>query len=236
MEVERQERVLGGTHALLGLPYTAQERGRDVPLRTLSAHLMTPQIETARIRLEPWQSDDWRALHAIASEPEVMRYITGGAPWNETQTQEFVARQQRHFSERAYCLWKLVVKSADASSETVDGLCGIQPLIETGEIEIGWWLAQRHWGHGIATEAARAAARDAFERDGLDRRRPQRKWPLTPHHGKNRHVVRARPNPSQHPRSPLQHDKIPLAHNLVVPFARGIGNKSERSSYRFRDL
>jgi len=169
MEVERQERVLGGTHALLGLPYTAQERGRDVPLRTLSAHLMTPQIETARIRLEPWQSDDWRALHAIASEPEVMRYITGGAPWNETQTQEFVARQQRHFSERAYCLWKLVVKSADASSETVDGLCGIQPLIETGEIEIGWWLAQRHWGHGIATEAARAAARDAFERDGLDR-------------------------------------------------------------------
>jgi len=54
---------------------------------------MTPPIETPRVRLEPWQPDDWRALHAIASEPEVMRYITNGAPWNETQTQEFVARQ-----------------------------------------------------------------------------------------------------------------------------------------------
>jgi RimJ/RimL family protein N-acetyltransferase len=144
---------------------------------------MTPPIETPRIRLEPWQPDDWRALHAIASEPEVMRYITGGAPWNETQTQEFVARQQRHFSELGYCLWKLNVKDDrdavlsgkvvangnDPVSGKVDGLCGIQPLVETDEIEIGYWLAQCHWGQGIATEAARAAARDAFERVGLDR-------------------------------------------------------------------
>jgi RimJ/RimL family protein N-acetyltransferase len=132
---------------------------------------MTPPIETSRLRLEPWQSDDWRALHAIAREPEVMRYITDGAPWNETQTQEFVARQLRHFSERNYCLWKLIVKNSGdvESGGTVDGLCGIQPLTETNEIEIGYWLAQRHWGHGLATEAARAAARDAFERVGLDR-------------------------------------------------------------------
>jgi RimJ/RimL family protein N-acetyltransferase len=131
---------------------------------------MNPQIETPRIRLEPWHSDDWRALHAIAREPEVMRYITGGAPWSENQTQEFVALQMRHFSERGYCLWKIVVKSGGVESGgNVDGLCGIQPLIETDEIEIGWWLAQRHWGQGIATEAARAAARDAFERVGLDR-------------------------------------------------------------------
>jgi RimJ/RimL family protein N-acetyltransferase len=131
---------------------------------------MTPPIETARTFLTPWQPDDWRALHAIAREPEVMRYITDGAPWSENQTQEFVTRQQRHFSERNYCLWKLIVNIGDVQSgETVDGLCGIQPLVETDEIEIGYWLAQRHWGQGIATEAARAAARDAFERVGLDR-------------------------------------------------------------------
>ncbi len=132
---------------------------------------MTPPIETARTLLTPWHSADWRGLHALATEPEVMRYITGGAPWNESQTQEFVARQLRHFSERGYCMWKLSVKSdgASESDRKVDGLCGIQPLPETGEIEIGWWLAERHWGHGIATEAARAAARDAFERVGLAR-------------------------------------------------------------------
>ncbi len=35
--------------------------------------------------------------------------------------------------------------------------------------EIGWWLARRCWGRGLATEAARAALWDAFERAGLER-------------------------------------------------------------------
>ena len=32
-----------------------------------------------------------------------------------------------------------------------------------------WWLARRSWGRGLATEAARIALRDAFERLRLDR-------------------------------------------------------------------
>jgi RimJ/RimL family protein N-acetyltransferase len=55
------------------------------------------------------QIGDWRSLHAIVTDTEVMRHISRGAP-----------------------------------------------LEETDEIEIGWWLARRHWGRGIATEAARA--------------------------------------------------------------------------------
>lgn len=35
--------------------------------------------------------------------------------------------------------------------------------------EIGWWLARRYWGRGLATEAARCALRDALERVGLRR-------------------------------------------------------------------
>ena len=130
-------------------------------------------LETERVRLEPWETGDWRSFHAIATDTEVMRHITGGVPFTESQTQEFVARQIRHFAERGYCLWRLTVKHDDAatnpSGRTVDGFCGIQPLAETDEIEIGWWLARRHWGQGIATEASRAAARDAFERVGLSR-------------------------------------------------------------------
>ena len=53
------------------------------------------------------------------------------------------------------------------------GFCGLQPLPEiepgTAEIEIGWWLARACWGRGLATEAARAALRDGFERVGLER-------------------------------------------------------------------
>jgi RimJ/RimL family protein N-acetyltransferase len=35
-------------------------------------------------------------------------------------------------------------------------------------VEIGWRLAFEHWGHGYATEAARAAADCGFERLGLE--------------------------------------------------------------------
>lgn len=122
-------------------------------------------LETDRATLTPWQPDDWRELHHIASDPEVMRYIAGGEGWSEAQTQEFVSRQVRHFAARGFCMWKLQL-NGDAEAA---GLCGIQPLEGTSEIEIGWWLARRHWSRGIATEAAGAAMRDAFTRVGLER-------------------------------------------------------------------
>ncbi len=49
------------------------------------------------------------------------------------------------------------------------GFCGLQPLPELDEIEIGWWLARAWWGRGLATEAARVAMRDAFDRLGFER-------------------------------------------------------------------
>ena len=49
------------------------------------------------------------------------------------------------------------------------GFCGLQPLAETPEIEIGWWLARDRWNQGLATEAAREALRDGFERAHLER-------------------------------------------------------------------
>jgi RimJ/RimL family protein N-acetyltransferase len=122
------------------------------------------KLETARLKMEPWREEDWRAFHAIATDTEVMRYISGGEAWSEAQPREFVARQIRQFQERGYCLWKLAVKDG---GDGIDGFCGIQPLAETQEIEIGWWLARRHWGQGMATEAAQEVLRDGFERVGL---------------------------------------------------------------------
>lgn len=37
------------------------------------------------------------------------------------------------------------------------------------DVEIGWWLIPRLWGHGIATEGALRLRDEAFDRIGLDR-------------------------------------------------------------------
>ncbi len=127
------------------------------------------EMETKRVLLRPWEAEDWIAFRPIATDPQVMRYITGGTPWTDERIQEFVQRQIRHFAERGFCLWKLRAKE-DASGRII-GFCGLQPLAIDGqeEVEMGWWLAKDCWGRGLATEAARLALGFGFERAGLTR-------------------------------------------------------------------
>jgi RimJ/RimL family protein N-acetyltransferase len=94
-----------------------------------------------------------------------MRYIGDGSPWPEERAREFVERQVALFGQLGFCLWKLAAKEGGG----LIGFCGLQPLTEVGEIEIGWWLARAWWGRGLATESARVALRDGFERVGLRR-------------------------------------------------------------------
>ena len=122
-------------------------------------------MKTERLILEPWRSSDWEAFRPIATDVEVMRYITGGIPWTDEQIQNFVYRQISLYSERGFCRWKLL----EASSGELIGFCGVGVWREFLDPEIGWWLARSYWGRGLATEAARAALQDVFERVGLER-------------------------------------------------------------------
>jgi RimJ/RimL family protein N-acetyltransferase len=122
-------------------------------------------LQTERLILDAWQSSDWTAFRPIAVDPEVMRYITGGAPWSDEQIRGFVDRQIKLYAERGFCRWKLL----EAGGGSPIGFCGVGFWRDGLEPEIGWWLARRYWGRGLATEAARCALRDALERVGLPR-------------------------------------------------------------------
>jgi len=122
-------------------------------------------LETARLVLAPWQPADWAAFRPIATDPDVMRYITGGVAWTDDQIQAFVARQLKVYRERGFCRWKLVEK---ASGDLI-GFCGVGFWKDSTEPEMGWWVARHLWGRGLATEAATTALGDAFERVGFDR-------------------------------------------------------------------
>lgn len=122
-------------------------------------------LETDRLILTTWEPSDWAAFRPIATDVEVMRYITGGVPWTDERIRLFVNRQIELFSERGFCRWKLLLKPA----REMIGFCGVGFWGDSLDPEIGWWLARPYWGRGLATEAARIALRDALERVRLDR-------------------------------------------------------------------
>ena len=124
-------------------------------------------LTTDRLLLTPWQSGDWADFHHIAADPEVMRYITGGAPWSKEQAREFVERQVIHYLRHGFCRWKAVSKEVGR----LVGFCGAELIVLEGlaEVEIGWWLARHAWGRGLETEAASSALEDCLGRVGLRR-------------------------------------------------------------------
>ena len=110
-------------------------------------------IETERLRLLPWTETDRRDFERLATDPQVVRFITGGIPYAADRVDEFLERQMRQQAQFGYSLWRIVVKNTGEFA----GFCGLQPIAETGEPEIGWWLLPEHWKKGIATEAGQAA-------------------------------------------------------------------------------
>ena len=122
-------------------------------------------LETERLILDTWQSSDWTAFRPIATDAEVMRYITGGVPWSEEEIRSFVERQMGLYRSRGFCRWKLIEKPGG----NMIGFCGVGFWRGGPDPEIGWWLARAYRGRGLATEAARLALRDAFERVRLER-------------------------------------------------------------------
>ena len=171
----RFERVLHGAQIAAGDGYMIDvkifsyhrrkgKQSRENVFRHVDPILTIP-LETERLILDKWQGPDWRELRPIATDVEVMRYITGGVPWTDEQIQAFVNRQVKLYSERNFCRWKVLRKP----ERKAIGFCGVGFWRDAPDPEIGWWIARKSWGQGLATEAARIALQHAFEHTGFDR-------------------------------------------------------------------
>ena len=112
-----------------------------------------------------WQGADWIEFRPIATDPEVMRYITGGVAWDDETIRSFVDRQVEMYRQHGFCRWKLT----ERLSGQMVGFCGVGRWGDYSDLEIGWWLARSYWGRGLATEAAKIALQDIFQRVGVDR-------------------------------------------------------------------
>ncbi len=122
-------------------------------------------IETARLAIREWRTEDRPAFARMSGDAEMMRYINAGRPLGDDEVDEFFERQARFLAEHGFCMGAMTLKPHGE----VIGIAGMQPLDIPGEIELGWWTWKDHWGQGYAAEAGAAFIEFGFRRLGLKR-------------------------------------------------------------------
>jgi len=116
-------------------------------------------LTTLRLRLEPMTDAHFDGLHALNSDPAVMRYITG-KPDTPEDTRVMLEVVKARWAAWGYSWWAFIELS---SGELIGAGC-VQHLGRdaANPHEIGWRLRQDRWGQGLASEAATAMAAHAF--------------------------------------------------------------------------
>ncbi len=111
-------------------------------------------------------AEDADHLHALDSDPEVMKYLTGGIPHSrafivETSLPHYLSFYER-FSDLGF--WAAI----EAATGAFMGWFHFKPYRENpDEIELGYRLMKRFWGQGYATEGSRALIDKGFREQNV---------------------------------------------------------------------
>ena len=115
--------------------------------------------------MKPITPDDLDWLIELRAPAAVNRYL--GGP--EKQNAEALTKRMPFYLE---CHEKygfgFSVMELKTTGERI-GTSGLQPLEETGEIEVGYNFAEKYWRQGYGYECAMAWLKYGFETVGLDR-------------------------------------------------------------------
>jgi RimJ/RimL family protein N-acetyltransferase len=111
--------------------------------------------------------DDLESLYGLYRDPEIRRYFPEGTLTRDETREELEWFLDGHPEHPELGLWATIHKP----SGRFIGRCGLLPwtIDDRHEVEVAYLLAREFWGHGLATEAASAIVRYAFDRLALPR-------------------------------------------------------------------
>lgn len=141
------------------MDYMAASRSEP---RSGSAPTSAHELTTRRLRLRRWREEDLQPFSEMNADPEVMEFFP--APLTRDESDDLASRIETSFDTRGYGLWAVEVTETGRFIGFTGLLLATFDAHFTPAVEIGWRLARDQWGLGYATEAARAAAQDGFER------------------------------------------------------------------------
>ena len=128
---------------------------------------MPASLRTSRLLLRAWRDEDIAPFAEMSADPAVMEYLL---PLSDRwlSPEAWVARKRAHWDEHGFGQWVVEIPG----EASFIGVVGLETVAYeapfTPAVEVAWRLAQPYWGHGYATEAARAALDYGFGELGLD--------------------------------------------------------------------
>jgi RimJ/RimL family protein N-acetyltransferase len=120
-----------------------------------------PRLATDRLLLREWRDEDRDPFAAVNADARVMEHFP--AALSRVESDGLVDRIVAHWRDDGHGLWA-VERTSDGAFLGFTGLAaptgtpGMPPFVE-----VGWRFAVEAWGHGYATEAARAAVDWGFD-------------------------------------------------------------------------
>jgi len=125
-------------------------------------------LETDRLRLRRFTTDDIDLLVELDSDPEVMRYLTWGVPSpREWYVEEVLPRWLRTYAATPQ-LGHFAAE--DRATGEFLGWFHLRPdHLAPDEQELGYRLKRAAWGRGLATEGSKALLEHGFRTVGADK-------------------------------------------------------------------
>jgi len=164
-------------------------------------------LDTPRLRLRRWRDADREPFAALNADPEVMEHFPEAL--DRAASDALATRADRRFVEQGFGLWAVEVRATGAFV----GFTGLSspdwdaPF--TPAVEVGWRLARDAWGHGYASEAARASLVDGCARLPVD----EIVSFTVPANRRSRRVMEAL-GMQRRPEDDFDHPALPVGHPL----------------------
>ncbi|MBW7932803.1 MAG: GNAT family N-acetyltransferase [Gemmatimonadaceae bacterium] len=118
-----------------------------------------PTLTTQRLILRPFTLDDAPAVQRLAGERAVAETtLTVPHPYPDGAAELWIQAHAPKFAEGSEVVF--AITSRDDGS--LVGAVGLALVPDHAHAELGYWIAVPHWGHGYATEAARAVVDYGF--------------------------------------------------------------------------
>ena len=123
-------------------------------------------LETARLVLREFGSQDTDAVFAIHSDPRVQRYTGEEVVTSVQYIRDGIGNIWKHeYQKHGFARWATIHKEDDK----LIGWAGLKYLPELDEVDLGYRFIPEYWGQGIATEISTAIIQYGFQTLNLER-------------------------------------------------------------------